>query len=871
MSCLAAKPLSSSCRRLTSRRLHRILGAGFWLAALSGACTATGQPVDIKFDRFEQWPGYPRAAAIQRIGQDETGFLWLTTPRGSMRFDGNVFEWFPEKPPVEAMRSQAVTGQLADHPGHVWTVDKAHLHRTGQNTPAGIYPLPSGSGPGRAVFFHPEVSGDSIIWILADSALLCFHKSRGRFIREYRNRGHDAQSLYGAPFRCAFLSAEGILWLGGESGLCKYDWRNQEFRLYHLDPGNPSKGGELNFVQGVAGDPSRCWVTTNDMGLLQYDLYGHRLLPDAIQGELKRLSDRNTYSLACDKLGRLWVGNTDDSIFVCDVQRGEIVRRIPLNGDMIHFILKDMTLGHFWRLYKPSGNNPGIIRINQETLQSDTFRVPYWQNQPFGNRIDYFAPPRNDTSWFIHNAGFIQFYHAASSRSGQKPIHAFSGITPDMSKYYNLRYDPVGNTLWLMTADALYKLDWGRQTAKKYPAPRHEPGQTNMRIHTDNLGRVWMQCIPKNILYKFDPVRETFARYDWSDGLPAAAVECVDVDRVGKKWCQRYHDYSFLLFDPGNVPVVPVNRPVITGIYPLNQKAASIQPFLPSKTTRSNLQIAFTAVSFGQGRHLQFKYRLIGIDTAWVSAGAERVAVYNNLQPGIYRFQVMAANREGDWRPEPAEISFEVQPPLFMQTWFWISLSLLIAGLFYLGLRFWEKRRIARFQLRRRIAEDLQREVELALNNISVLSVNKRPNTADNDLLERIEHNSKTAAEKLSDLVWFLNPDNDSTAETVRRICDYTRNQLALWGIIPIIRIEESVYHLNISTENRKALYLRYKYTFNELIRQNDCTKTEINISKDGARLIIKIHLGSPPADNGPDLKSSSATITSDLSTTKPF
>lgn len=64
--------------------------AGLWLTALSGVCTASTQPVDIKLDRFEQWPGYTRAAAIEAIGQDANGFLWLTTPRGSVRFDGNI-------------------------------------------------------------------------------------------------------------------------------------------------------------------------------------------------------------------------------------------------------------------------------------------------------------------------------------------------------------------------------------------------------------------------------------------------------------------------------------------------------------------------------------------------------------------------------------------------------------------------------------------------------------------------------------------------------------------------------------------------------------------------------------------------------------
>ncbi|MBK8923869.1 MAG: hypothetical protein IPM81_20675 [Saprospirales bacterium] len=697
------------------------------MAAFSGACVLSAHPPDIKFDRFEQWPGYPRAA-VRSIGQDAEGFLWLATPGGSLRFDGNVFDLFPKQTFSSAAANQSISRQLTGRSGAVWTGEGAVLRcdRPG-GAPAQRYRLPAGAGACRAVFLHPALSGDSVLWVLADSTLLCFHVEKNRFIRDYRNRSHDAQSLHGAPFRCAFFSREGILWLGGEGGLCKYDWRNQQFRLYQLNPGPANKGGELNFVQGLAGDTSRCWVTTNDMGLLQYDLNEHRLLPDQIRGELQQLGGRNAYSMAYDRLGRLWVGNCNDSIFVCDAQKGKIVRRIPLNGDLIHFIFKDVLLGHFWRLHKPSGATPAIIRIHQETLRRDTFRVPYWQNQQFANRIDYFAPTRNDTSWFVHNAAFIQFYHAASSTYGQKPIAAFSGIRPDMSKYYNLRYDAVRDALWLMAVDTIYELDWKNQTASAYATPRRQPGQTNIRIHTDDAGRVWLQCIPENVLYKFDPERKTFARYDWSDGLPAASVECVDMGRVGKKWCQRYHDYSFLLFDPAQIPVFPVGQSIVTGIRPLNQKGVLI-PAAGGvlRTAANDLRISFTAVAFEQGRHLQFQYRLLGVDTAWVPSGPDRAAIYENLSPGDYRFQVMAANREGAWNPVPAEISFTVQLPLHQQTRFWLGLSLLLTGLLYAGMRFFEKRRIARYQLRQRIAEDLQNEVELALNDIRALSADSQ-------------------------------------------------------------------------------------------------------------------------------------------------
>ncbi len=809
------------------------------------------QPADIKFDHFDHWPGYKRQA-VRSIGQDAQGFLWLNTPAGSVRFDGNTFVSFPADQFVHKATNNPITNQLTDRQGRTWLVEGMSLRLRQTGGSVLDYQLPPGAGKSRAVFFHPAVSSDSVVWVLADSALLCFHIARGRFIRDYRNRSHDVQSLYGAPFRCAFFSREGILWLGGEGGLCKYDWRNQEFRLYHINPGPEIKSGELNFVQGVLGDSSRCWVTTNELGLLQFDLVGHKLLPDKISGELKRLSQRNTYSMSYDKSGRLWVGNVSDSIFVCDVESGKIVRRIPLNGDLIHFITTDISLGHFWYLCKPTGSRPAIIRIHNETMQPDTFWVPYWQNQLHQNRIDFFAPVVKDQLWFIHDTEHIEYFNPSLNVLTQKSITSFSGIQPDMSIVYNLRYDAARKTLWLMTDDAVYKLNWEQQTAETFSNSWIKPGQMNRRIHTDDLGRLWIQNMPDNVLYKFDPEKKTFARYDWSDGLPNSAVECVDVDRVGKKWCQRYHDYTFLLFDPLKIPVVPAAPPVITAIRTGNVKHPRVKDVtasntVPIKISQNTFQIDFTSIAFEQGRHLQFRYQLSNVDTAWVDPGEERTARYHDLPAGRYSFQVMAANREGDWNASPTVVSIEVLPPIHGQAWFRITCSALFLCLLYTVFRMWEKRRIVQGQLRHRIAEDLHFEVELALEGISALSPAGQSGGAEDELLERIEKHNLTASEKLRDLVWFLNPENDDTAQFVRYLWQYIQAQLKPTGITPTLWVDKSAKRLRIPIEKRKAFYQHFKDKFKELLVHYTFNQIEFRISAEKGRLKMEILLEQKP------------------------
>jgi streptogramin lyase len=808
--------------------------AAVLLMLISG--TLFSQPADIKFDRFDHWPGYSRMA-VNTIGQDAHGFLWLATSSGSERFDGNTFESSAEPPPKGTRSNNQLTTTLTDRNGRTWVGAGASLSLKTPGYADRSFALPGGAGGVRAVFFHPAVSGDSVVWVLADSALLCFHIARGRFIRDYRNRSHDVQSLYGAPFRCAFLGREGILWLGGEGGLCKYDWRNQEFRLYNINPGPDTKRGLLNFVQGVPEDSSRCWVTTTELGLVQFDLTEHRLLPEKIFGEMEYLTDKNTYSMAYDKLGRLWVGDASDSIFVVDVRRGKIEGRIPQHKNLIHFISKDVVRGNFWHVLRPEKDEPSIVRIVPETMQMDTFKAPYWTRNARQSKIDYFVPVQNDTIWFVHGDKYIECFSASNRQWTQKPIKAFLGIEPDMSRAHNIRYDAARKALWLMTADSIYRLDWEKETAERYQGPPLRPGQMYMRIHTDDLGRLWVQVSPENILYKLDPERKTTARYDWSDGLPNAVVECLDMDRVGSKWCQRYHNFTFLLFEPEKIPVIPAAPPLITCIRTGNRirdiLATSQSGQIPAiHTTRNDVEIRFTAVAFEQGRHLKFRYRLHGIDSAWVYVGQEREAYYHDLPPGKYRFEVMAANREGDWRPGAAGIALVVRPPLYSQTEFRICCFLLLLGLVYTGFYLWDKKRVAEYRLRLRIAEDLNHEVEMTLGSISSLGSSNSVQTGSDDILTRIEQHQRSAAEKLSELIWFLNPDNDHIRSLIRRIQDHADARLSPMGVFLFFEVEPVVWRAAIPLEKRKVFYYRFKKELDKLSRQNAISTIGIRISR---------------------------------------
>ena len=89
---------------------------------------------------------------------------------------------------------------------------------------------------------------------------------------------------------------------------------------------------------------------------------------------------------------------------------------------------------------------------------------------------------------------------------------------------------------------------------------------------------------------------------------------------------------------------------------------------LPTGT--NNLHLTFTAPGLSVAERLRFRYRLQGVDDGWQDAGDRREAFYTNMAPGDYRFQVIAANRDGVWNTAGAAVDIAIPPTFWESLWF---------------------------------------------------------------------------------------------------------------------------------------------------------------------------------------------------------
>ena len=123
------------------------------------------------------------------------------------------------------------------------------------------------------------------------------------------------------------------------------------------------------------------------------------------------------------------------------------------------------------------------------------------------------------------------------------------------------------------------------------------------------------------------------------------------------------------------------------------------------------LKFYYTALSFVAPERVRFQYQLEGLDDKWVEAETQRVATYNKIPPGDYRFRVRACNNDGVWNEAGAAFAFSLAPHFYQTAWFYVLCAAVLCVAVWGVHQQRMKREHARFSLvlseRNRIARDL--------------------------------------------------------------------------------------------------------------------------------------------------------------------
>jgi ligand-binding sensor domain-containing protein len=207
--------------------------------------------------------------------------------------------------------------------------------------------------------------------------------------------------------------------------------------------------------------------------------------------------------------------------------------------------------------------------------------------------------------------------------------------------------------------------------------------------------------------------------FDAEDGFPAPAyslavpMSSIALGGDGRVWFSGLGGLGVI--DPARLSTTPqppqvVLKALIVGGRILQPAEAMSLP----KGTRS-LEIAYTALRSQHPDRLRFRYRLDGVDDDWVNVEQRRRAIYTNLSPGKYQFQLDVSDELGVWSTQPSALTFEI-PPTFLESRTFKALCVvvllaLLAVAYWLRVRHLERRHqqllVERLDERERIAREL--------------------------------------------------------------------------------------------------------------------------------------------------------------------
>lgn len=311
------------------------------------------------------------------------------------------------------------------------------------------------------------------------------------------------------------------------------------------------------------------------------------------------------------------------------------------------------------------------------------------------------------------------------------------------------------------------------------------------------------------------------------------------------------------------------------------ESQGGVSPVLAYENNAMRFEAA--ATSYDAVPENEYQYRLEGFEPEWSAWTREVKKDYTNLPENDYRFRVRARNLYGHISRQDV-FEFAILPPWY-RTWWAYALYLVtgalgLAGFTNLQVKQYQRRaeealqrereraslreatlraeaaelqarateakqEVEKEHMRRRIASDLHDEIGSNLSSIAMISQTLQRKTKIEDhernRLKDIQGVAQQTANSMRDIVWFVNPANDSldklwikmreTANLMLEFCDFTFQT-------PNVGVAFET-DLNF----RRNLFLIYKESLQNIVKHSLASKVDIvlALSEDEDTLLMQI------------------------------
>jgi signal transduction histidine kinase len=175
------------------------------------------------------------------------------------------------------------------------------------------------------------------------------------------------------------------------------------------------------------------------------------------------------------------------------------------------------------------------------------------------------------------------------------------------------------------------------------------------------------------------------------------------------------------------------------------------------------------------------------------------------------------------------------------------------------------KQQLKEIKVRNQLAGDLHDEVGSSLSSIFLLSKmasGKMPReSANKNMIETIAGNTKEVIDKMSDIIWMMNPKYDEGGNLREKFDQYV---LRIREVAPFqiqLGIADEIDNIKFPMEIRKNIFLIFKEAINNALKYSEAT--DMNISIDMADKNVQLVI----EDNGRGFDKTTVTAGNGLET----
>jgi ligand-binding sensor domain-containing protein len=693
------------------------------------------------------------------------------------------------------------------------------------------------------------IQDDGNIWIAGINIFMKYNEPSQKFLPV--SRDNNDRNIQFQEVNYLLEDKENNIWLSTDNnGLFVFRPTTQLFKsVKHVNrrSGKPDEGGVITLSFNHRNE---ILAAVNDDGIHRYDQTLNALPEDKHSSEEKkpytiwsmcRLKDDNT----------IWMGLQSGILIYNSADgRARYINPKLFEDKLVRSIAQD-KLGNIW-IGTPGA---GVFKWNPELAKGNieagfTF-LPHLPN----TLIEKINVDSKGFVWVCTLMNGVYKLDPASNSilehlTTQGPVHKRL-LADAATEAFELN-----DSLMVIATGALNFYNTRSDTITPITSADGMPSDIIRCIEKDSKGNLWLGMF--NGLSRMNVQKKTFTYYDRNDGMVNDNFYYSSSCHLPDGRLVFGTTTDFIVFDPEDLNTVSTPPDVTITDFMLMNRNHSLDSLsrlrrIEIGPDQNLLSIGFSGLSYFHNK-FSYYYMMEGLEKEWKKAESQNQVNYNFLPAGKYKFKVRAENADGVSSSKITELNIKVNPPLLQSWWFYSIILLLVAVLLYIIDNERMRRKAAIQKMRSQIADNLHSEVNTALNRINIMSEMARIKAEKDpersiEYFEQIHKKSHDMIIAMDDMLWSIDPANDSMHKMVERIKEYIDSLKNRTKVTIDLLVDKKVESLVLNMKLRHDIFLMMKEGIRSVVDAGSKNiKIHIALSKD--ELVYTIQIDNKDVDH---------------------